>query len=66
MCHLPWTSIETRPYGEYRPCCVYNEDILDENGKPYTTKQHSIDTVMNSQAMEKLRQKFLNNKRPEA
>ena len=66
MCHLPWTSIETRPYGEYRPCCVYNKDILDENGQPYTTKQHSIDTVMNSKAMKKLRQQFLANERPDA
>lgn len=65
ICHLPWTSIETRPSGNYKPCCLYREDLKDELGNKYTARQHSISDVMNSPVMEQLRAQFLAGEMPE-
>ena len=64
MCHLPWTSLETRPDGRYKPCCLYREELKDSSGKKYNTTEHSISEVMNSDAMENLRKQFLNGEKP--
>ena len=64
LCHLPWTSLETRPDGKYKPCCLYREELTDPSGKKYNTKEHSITEVMNSKAMEDLRKQFLDGKKP--
>lgn len=64
LCHLPWTSLETRPDGRYKPCCLYREELKDSTGKKFNTTEHSISEVMNSDAMKKLRQQFLNGEKP--
>ena len=64
ICHLPWTGIETRPNGEYQPCCLYREQLTDPAGKKYNTKEHSITEVMNCKAMEDLRKQFLDGQKP--
>ena len=64
MCMLPWTGIETRPDGGYKPCCLYRGELKDSNGVKYNTKQHSIMEVMNSSVMQELRAKFLTGDKP--
>tara|TARA_B100000579_G_C22840480_1_gene861189 strand:- start:1275 stop:2444 length:1170 start_codon:yes stop_codon:yes gene_type:complete len=61
---IPWTGIETAPTGEYRPCCLYRNWVTDENGKPYTTVNNTIQEVMNSKFMNDLRKEFQDGKRP--
>jgi len=63
LCHLPWTSLETRPDGSYKPCCLYRTD-LEDNGKKYNTTEHSITEVMSSPSMENLRKRFLEGEKP--
>lgn len=63
LCHLPWTSIETRANGRYKPCCIYRDD-LKEDGVFLNTKQHTITQVMNSKPMQELRNSFLAGERP--
>jgi len=64
MCMIPWTSLETRPGGEYKPCCMYREDLKDSAGVPFNTRKHSITEVMQSKAMEDLRESFKRGERP--
>ena len=64
MCMLPWTSVETRPGGEYRPCCVYKDDLKDAEGETFTTKKHTISDVMGSQDMQDLRESFKRGEKP--
>ena len=66
MCMLPWTSIETRPDGRYKPCCLYKRPLKDDNGKDFNTRTHSITEVMESQAMKKLRESFKRGEKPSA
>jgi len=66
LCHLPWTSIETRPNGSYKPCCLYREELKDDAGKKYNTTEHSISQVMNSEVMNRLRNQFSKGVKPPA
>jgi len=58
-------SIETTPLGEFRPCCLAEESILNENKKPYDiAKGDSITDAFDSTYMNNLRQEFLDGKMP--
>ena len=63
-CMIPWTGIETRPGGNYKPCCLYRDDIKDSAGILCNTKDHTISEVMSSPDMEELRNKFRKGERP--
>ena len=64
MCMLPWSAIETRPDGKYKPCCLYRDELKDPSGKHYNTTEHSITEVMNSESMNKLREQFTAGEKP--
>lgn len=64
ICHLPWTSLDVNPLGEYRPCGPYAEPIKDKNGKNLSVHNSSINDVVNSDYMNDLRQNFLLGKKP--
>jgi len=64
ICMLPWVSIETSPVGTVRPCCMAQEEITDESGRPYDLNQVDLSTAYNSEYMIKLRQDFRNGQRP--
>lgn len=64
ICMLPWIAIETRPGGEYTPCCVYKSALKDSAGVPFNTRKHSITEVMQSQEMQDLRESFKRGERP--
>jgi MoaA/NifB/PqqE/SkfB family radical SAM enzyme len=57
-CPLPWNSLDISPVGGFAPCCFYQEEVTDEQGRPYDPKTHSLGEVYNSKYMQKLRQLF--------
>jgi MoaA/NifB/PqqE/SkfB family radical SAM enzyme len=62
---LPWTSIENSPTGNFRPCCIYTGGFLaDEDGTLFDVRKNTVEQVMNSNAMQKLRNEFKQGKRP--
>lgn len=63
LCHLPWTSIETRPDGKYTPCCLYKEQIEDGQ-KKYNTVDHTVSDAQNSEYMNRLRKSFIAGEKP--
>jgi radical SAM protein with 4Fe4S-binding SPASM domain len=65
LCILPWISLETSPVGTARPCCLAEEEIVDENGLKMSVKQHSLDEIFNSNYMQDLRQQFRQGHKPE-
>ena len=64
ICHIPWTGLETRPDGSYRPCCIYKEEIKQQDGSVMNTKEHSVEEAQNSEYMEDLRKEFRTGGRP--
>ena len=64
ICMLPWVSVETSPMGTARPCCLADEEITDEHGVRYDLKTADLETIYNSQYMQKLREQFRRGEKP--
>jgi MoaA/NifB/PqqE/SkfB family radical SAM enzyme len=64
FCVLPWVSLETSPIGTVRPCCLADNELVDELGNKFNLATASFSEIQNSQDMQQLRQEFLIGKRP--
>jgi len=65
FCVLPWVSLETSPVGTVRPCCLAEEEILDDTGNKFDLNTANFSGIQNSQYMQDLRQQFLDRKQPQ-
>ena len=66
FCVLPWISLETSPIGTVRPCCLAEEEIVDDNGNKFDLNTANFANIQNSQYMQTLRQDFLDAQQPNA
>ena len=66
FCVLPWVSLETSPIGTVRPCCLAEEEIVDDAGNKFDLNTADFGDIQNSQYMQDLRQQFLDQKKPSA
>ena len=66
FCVLPWVSLETSPIGTVRPCCLAEEEIVDDSGNKFDLNSANFGSIQNSRYMQDLRQQFLDQKRPQA
>jgi organic radical activating enzyme len=65
FCVLPWISLETSPIGTVRPCCLAEDEIVDDAGNKFDLATASdLSAVQNSQYMQGLRQDFIDGKKP--
>jgi MoaA/NifB/PqqE/SkfB family radical SAM enzyme len=65
FCVLPWVSLEASPIGTVRPCCLADDEIVDDTGNKFSLMTADFAQVQNSQHMKQLRQDFINGKRPQ-
>jgi MoaA/NifB/PqqE/SkfB family radical SAM enzyme len=65
FCVLPWVSLETSPVGTVRPCCLAEEEIVDDAGHKFDLNTASFAGIQNSAYMQNLRQQFLDKKQPQ-
>ncbi len=65
FCVLPWISIEASPIGTVRPCCLADDEIVDDNGNKFELATAKFDDIQNSNHMRKLRQQFLDGEKPQ-
>ena len=65
ICMLPWVSIETSPLGTTRPCCLADEEIVDETGRKYDLNETNLEVVYHSKYMQDLRKQFRAGEKPE-
>ena len=63
FCILPWISIETSPIGTLRPCCLAEDELIDQRGNKFKIGQCVIEEARDS--MSGLRSQFLNGERPD-
>jgi MoaA/NifB/PqqE/SkfB family radical SAM enzyme len=59
FCVLPWVSLETSPIGTVRPCCLADDELVDDNGEKFNLGTATFDQIRNSQSMQNLREEFL-------
>jgi MoaA/NifB/PqqE/SkfB family radical SAM enzyme len=64
FCVLPWVSLEASPIGTVRPCCLAEEEIVDNNGDKFDLNNASFVNIQNSNYMQNLRQEFLEQQQP--
>jgi MoaA/NifB/PqqE/SkfB family radical SAM enzyme len=64
FCVLPWISLEASPIGTVRPCCLADNEIVDNSGKKFDLRSADLKDVQNSNHMRSLRQEFLQDKQP--
>ena len=65
FCVLPWISLEASPVGTVRPCCLADNEIVDQDGNKFELKNANFVDIQNSQHMRELRTGFLSGQRPE-
>jgi MoaA/NifB/PqqE/SkfB family radical SAM enzyme len=66
FCVLPWISLETSPIGTVRPCCLAEEEIVDDNGNKFDLNSANFVNIQNSKYMQNLRLEFLDAQQPNA
>ena len=65
FCVLPWVSLEASPIGTVRPCCLADDELLDDEGNKFSLLTADFASIQNSQAMTQLREEFLAGKKPQ-
>jgi len=65
FCVLPWISFEASPIGTVRPCCLTENEILDDQGNKFNLANGAkLTDIQDSQHMKVLRQQFLQGTQP--
>ena len=65
FCVLPWVSLETSPIGTVRPCCLADDEIVDNAGEKFNLATANFLDIQNSEHMQDLRQQFLDGRQPQ-
>lgn len=65
FCVLPWVSLETSPIGTVRPCCLAEDELVDNAGDKFNLAQAKFTDIQNSNSMRQLRQDFIDKKQPQ-
>ena len=65
FCVLPWVSLETSPIGTVRPCCLAEEELVDNSGEKFNLSTATFSAIQNCHDMRKLRQAFIDGDEPE-
>lgn len=65
FCVLPWVSLETSPIGSVRPCCLADDELVDNAGEKFNLATAEFASIQNSNSMRRLRQEFIDKKQPQ-
>jgi MoaA/NifB/PqqE/SkfB family radical SAM enzyme len=65
FCVLPWISLEASPIGTVRPCCLADDEIVDNAGEKFSLISANFKDIQNSNSMRDLRQQFLDGQKPQ-
>lgn len=65
FCVLPWISLEASPIGTVRPCCLADDELVDNSGNKFNLLTANFAEIQNSNSMRSLREQFLVGQRPQ-
>ena len=65
FCVLPWISLEASPVGTVRPCCLADDELVDDAGEKFSLLSADFSQIQNSKSMRDLRQQFLLEQKPQ-
>ena len=64
FCVLPCVSLEASPIGTVRPCCLADDEIVDNTGNKFQLLTSTFADIQSSNHMQSLRREFLDSKQP--
>ena len=64
FCVLPWVSLEASPVGSVRPCCLADDEILDDKDEKCRLGHMPFEDIRDTQHMRHLREQFLKGEQP--
>ena len=65
FCVLPWISLEASPIGTVRPCCLADDEIVNDTGEKFSLLTANFGDIQNSAHMTSLREQFLAGEKPQ-
>ena len=65
FCVVPWISLEASPIGTVRPCCLADDEIVDDEGRKFELATANFQDIQNSGHMRGLREQFLAGEQPQ-
>ena len=65
FCVLPWVSLETSPIGTVRPCCLAEDELVDDAGEKFNLATARFGAIQDSASMRQLREQFLAGEQPQ-
>jgi MoaA/NifB/PqqE/SkfB family radical SAM enzyme len=65
FCVLPWISLEASPIGTVRPCCLADDELVDNGGEKFSLLTADFADIQNSNSMRTLREQFLAGQKPQ-
>jgi MoaA/NifB/PqqE/SkfB family radical SAM enzyme len=65
FCVLPWVSLEASPIGTVRPCCLTDDEIVNNAGEKFNLATANFLDIQNSDSMRQLRQEFIDGRQPQ-
>lgn len=65
FCVLPWISLEASPIGTVRPCCLADDELVDNSGDKFNLATADFKIIQNSASMRALRQEFIDGAQPQ-
>jgi MoaA/NifB/PqqE/SkfB family radical SAM enzyme len=65
FCVLPWVSLEASPIGTVRPCCLADDELVDNAGNKFNLATADFKGIQNSNSMRTLRQDFIGGQQPQ-
>jgi MoaA/NifB/PqqE/SkfB family radical SAM enzyme len=65
FCVLPWVSLEASPVGTVRPCCLADDELVDNAGQKFSLINANFGEIQNSHSMRQLREQFLAGQQPQ-
>jgi len=65
FCVLPWVSLEASPIGTVRPCCLADDELVDDAGEKFSLLTADFAAIQNSASMRSLREQFLAGEAPQ-
>jgi len=64
FCVLPWVSLEASPVGTVRPCCLFRQEVVNNDGEKYVLGSATLEDIRNSNYMQQIRQQFIDAQQP--
>ena len=65
FCVLPWVSLEASPVGTVRPCCLADDELVNNAGEKFSLLDANFQDIQNSNSMQTLRKQFLAGQTPQ-